>query len=205
MTNNARNNLTKVYYFLSRIYGITIKTYGTMYSLEDKRALIKGMQEKYRLGTLIETGTYKGDALEYLKNSFPKLISIELVDERFKAAVERFKNDPHIKLVHGDSGEKLAEVLSAIKTPCMFWLDGHYSGGNTIRAKKDTPIYEEMCAIFNNGIKNNIILIDDARLFLGRYDYPWLHDLKREVDKLSKNSYKMSVEKDIIVLMPKEH
>ena len=170
---------------------------------EVKRGLIANIQKKSNFNTFIETGTYLGDTLDFFKNSFINLISIELSGEYYTKAVDRFKDIKNIKIINGDSGEKLSEILKTINEPCLFWLDGHYSSGDTARGEKDTPIYKEIRSILQNNPKNHTILIDDARLFIGRNDYPWLPKLKKYVDKLSNNNYQMSINNDIIILTPK--
>jgi hypothetical protein len=199
-----KNKIKKIIYFIWQIYGIVIKDYKINCPAEIKREFIKEIQGKNKFKTFIETGTYLGDTLEFLKDSFYELISIELSDEYYVKAIERFKTSPNIKIVHGDSGERLPEILKTIKEPCIFWLDGHYSSGNTARGEIDTPIYKEISAILGSSIKNHTVLIDDARLFFGKNDYPWLPNLKRYIDRLSQNCYHMSITKDIIVLTPKK-
>ena len=66
--------------------------------------------------------------------------------------------------------------MKELKKPALFWLDGHYSGGETARGKKDTPILEELITIFG-AKEEHIILIDDARLFGSAKDYPSLKEL----------------------------
>ena len=85
----------------------------------------------------------------------------------------------HITILHGDSGEVLEQVLARINKPCLFWLDGHYSGGVTAKGSLETPIQKELTHIFNHPqAHNHIILIDDARLFTGQDDYPALQFLQ---------------------------
>jgi hypothetical protein len=64
-----------------------------------------------------------------------------------------------------------------IDQPALFYLDGHYSGGITARAAKDTPIYEELSHIFEHDPRH-VIVIDDARCFGRDPDYPSLHELR---------------------------
>ena len=84
----------------------------------------------------------------------------------------------------------------------LFWLDAHYSAGVTARGNKDTPIISELDAIFTN--MNNgsyILLIDDARSFTGKNDYPELAYLKNYVsDKVP--DAEIFVERDIIHIIP---
>ena len=78
----------------------------------------------------------------------------------------------HVEILHGDSGVVLPELLRRISEPALFWLDAHYSTGETVRGELDTPIEQELKAILNHSVRNHVILIDDARNFIGTNDYP---------------------------------
>ena len=199
-----RKIIRKIIYWYWNICGIHIDDYGINFEAGEKRKYIKNIARASNLSIFVETGTYLGDTLEFLKDSFNQLISIELSDFYYKKGLERFKNTQKINLYYGDSSEVLPTILNKIKVPCLFWLDGHYSSGNTAQGDKDTPIFSELESIFNHNIKDHIILIDDARLFTGRNDYPWLHILKKYIDKKTNNHYNISVIKDIVVLQPKK-
>jgi hypothetical protein len=79
--------------------------------------------------------------------------------------------------LQGDSGNVLNQVLAEISQPALFWLDGHYSEGITAKGEKECPIIEELSCIFKSKRLNHLILIDDARLFIGRNDYPTIQEL----------------------------
>ena len=84
--------------------------------------------------------------------------------------------------------------------PCLFWLDGHYSAGGTAKGSKETPILEELKSIFTTH-KKHVILIDDARCFIGENDYPAIEALKSFIKNIGPN-YKITLESDIIILIP---
>lgn len=149
---------------------------------------------------LVETGTYLGDMVEAQKNRFGKIYSIELSEKLHKKAVKRFKGNNNIILLQGDSGTKIAEVVAELKTPAIFWLDGHYSGGITAKADKDCPVPEELHAIFNSPV-DHIILIDDARLFDGTNDYPTIGQIQ-DIIQHYKKKYTIENKDDIIRLTP---
>lgn len=151
----------------------------------------------YGLDILVETGTYLGDMIWAQKDYFQQIYSIELSKELFVSVKNRFKSFNHIKLIQGDSGEKIAEVLSEIESPALFWLDGHYSGGITAKGEKLCPIYGELSHIFKSSMQH-LILIDDARCFIGDGDYPSLGELNAYT--VQNSNYQMNVENDIIVL-----
>lgn len=161
-----------------------------------KQMIITDYGKKYDCKYLVETGTFKGDMLEAQKNNFEKLYSIELSTEYWEKAKQRFKNDKHIHLLQGDSGKELPKLTPTLDKPTLFWLDGHYCGSSTALSEIECPIYAEIETIFKNN-KNHVMLIDDARLFIGKRDYPTIPELTAFVKKLNPN-YSVSVEDDII-------
>lgn len=143
-----------------------------------KEAVVKGYAKKFSIDTFVETGTYFGDMVYAMKDTFNKIYSVELDDNVYKKAKERFARFPHIQIIQGDSGRALPNILSLITEPALFWLDAHYSGGITARGDLDTPIMKELQHIFNNSIHDHVILIDDARHFRGQNGYPTLKELQ---------------------------
>jgi hypothetical protein len=128
--------------------------------------------------TLIETGTCFGFMVEAMRNHFKHIFSIELNHALFEHAVTKFRKYPHIVIYEGDSTTVLPRLLMAINpSRCLFWLDGHYSGGVTSKGQKDTPILDELEAIFQY-VERPVILIDDARYFTGNQDYPTLEKVR---------------------------
>ncbi len=146
-----------------------------------KRQVLKEYAQKFQLKVFLETGTYIGDTTEDCRKIFDKIFSIELDDVLFEKATKRFEAYSHISIVHGDSGQKIEEILSKINEPCLFWLDGHYSAGITAKGELNTPIINELDHIFHHQIDSHVILIDDARCFVGKDDYPSIEELRKYV------------------------
>ncbi|MEJ7676473.1 MAG: rRNA adenine N-6-methyltransferase family protein [Segetibacter sp.] len=177
-------------------------------SYEVKRSALNDYKEKYGLDVLVETGTFTGDTVEYFKNTFKKVVSIELAEDLAKRAQKRFKNDANVKIIKGDSGEALKELVEEINEPILFWLDGHYSSeffvGDeyiaTAKSALNTPVEEELKTILSSR-RDHVILIDDARLFNGTNDYPTINKVKKMVKKAG-NSYSVIVNNDIIHITP---
>ncbi|MDO8623956.1 MAG: hypothetical protein Q7R54_01245 [bacterium] len=162
-----------------------------------KQYAIAEYQKTYGCQILVETGTYRGDMVEAQKKRFKKIISIELGVDLFEKAQERFRNDANVVIVQGDSGRVLPEIVREIHEPAVFWLDGHYSGGITAKGNKESPIFEELDAIFSTKNSNHILLIDDARCFTGEGSYPTIGQLIEYIR--SKNeTYEVEVKHDII-------
>ncbi len=200
----------KSYLFFLKLKNI-IYTYITIPSYESKRSIILKLALKYRCSAyFIETGTYMGDTLEVLKSNFDKLISIELSSDLASRASKRFFNEPHISIIHGDSSSQLSEIISSIDKGILFWLDGHYSSEFwvndeyiiTAKGEKHTPILEELRQIAGHlHINKHVILVDDARLFNGKDDYPDLSFLKTFV-KVNFPAHLFSVKNDMIRILP---
>ena len=162
-----------------------------------KQITVQEYQQKYGYTTLVETGTYLGDMVAAQKIRFKKIISIELGVDLFEMAQKRFNNDKNVIIVQGDSGKMLPKILNEIYEPVIFWLDGHYSSGITAKGDKECPIYEELDAIFNLKKFNHIILIDDARCFIGSGDFPSVEKLTKYIKSKNEN-YKVELKNDII-------
>jgi len=131
---------------------------------EEKQALIIRYQKEYEFATLIETGTYKGNMIHATKNIFSDIYSIEMVDEFYNDALIRFKDDTNVHLLHGNSGDRISEILAGISNPVLFWLDAHDG--------KQSPVLKELQIIFSFWNKDHLILIDDMRNFNHRPGYP---------------------------------
>ncbi len=146
-----------------------------------KQKIVKQYAEMYHPNILIETGTFRGEMVDACAALFKQIYSIELSKELFREASKRFSHQKHISIIQGDSGKILPEILLKINEPCLFWLDGHYSGGVTAKGDKGTPVLQEVMCILNHPIDRHIILIDDARCFNAQNDYPTIKELKEMV------------------------
>ncbi len=157
--------------------------------------------KRFSINSFVETGTNLGDTLGYFARKGIWCTSIELSKDLYQAACTVFKARRNVRLVQGDSSQRLPELLEEIDKPVLFWLDGHYSSGLTASAKIHTPISAELKAILDHPIKQHVILIDDARYFDGANDYPHLDDLLRVIRE--DGSYGVEVSTDIIRLVPR--
>jgi hypothetical protein len=166
-----------------------------------KRVTLAEFGAAFHLDTFIETGTLFGGSLYALKHRFKTLYSIELSPELAEKTRHRFRSTPHIHILQGDSGTVLPELLEKVTTPCLFWLDGHYSGGITAQSDLDTPILKELQAILDHPCKEHVILIDDARMFNGTHDYPTI-DTLRQLFAAQRPNDDFSVANDAIRIHP---
>jgi hypothetical protein len=162
-----------------------------------KRMAVKQYANKFQIKTFVETGTYFGDMVDGVKRLFETIYSIELDKGLYKQAQSRFEGEKNIHLIRGDSSVELQKIITEIETPTLFWLDGHFSGGVTARGDKSTPILEELECILGHPIEGHVILIDDARCYTGRNDFPPVAEL-REMIQSKWPEYRVTVDDDII-------
>ena len=165
-----------------------------------KQNTIRDYQKQYNIHTLVETGTYLGEMVEALRATFTTIYSVELSEKLYRRAVRKFKKFSGIQLLQGDSSKVLAEIITRLSSPAVFWLDGHYSGGITALGDKECPVIEELQIIFSSP-HLHIILIDDARLFTGTNDYPTINELEQICNNLP-HKYRLTTLNDIIRLTP---
>lgn len=174
---------------------------------EIKVKTIKKYAELINAKTFIETGTFMGDTTNDMASHLNNVISIELDNDLYEKAVLRFKNKKNVQIIHGDSGIMLPKLLSEnqnLPMPFIFWLDGHYSAGNTAKGELETPIIKELESIklhIHTHKTYHSILIDDANCFTGENDYPTLETMKQYCSQ-NFPSYSFSIEHNIIVLAP---
>ena len=142
-----------------------------------KQMIVRTYARKYRLPILVETGTKFGDMLLGVEDEFERIYTIELGSELVRKARVRFAASPHIEIIHGDSGQELKALLERIDRPAIFWLDSHFGGAGTVRGEKETAIEAELTHILHAPDLGHVILVDDARYFGNKPDYPTLEEL----------------------------
>ena len=160
-------------YWAWRVLGIGI----TPHRVKQKAVL--GYATHFSISTLVESGTYLGEMVDAVKRYFRTIYSIELDEGLYQRAKRIFGQFHHIFLLQGDSAQVLPGVLDQIHEPCLFWLDAHCSGGITAKGDLETPIVQELRQILAHPLAaRHVILIDDARNFVGANDYPTLQQVK---------------------------
>lgn len=128
----------------------------------DFLVLLKDDFTKY--GSFIETGTYLGDTIFCMEPLFNRLYTVEVKLELYNVTKSKYRGNK-IEFLLGDSSKVFMDILPTIDTDSIFFLDGHYSSGNTGKGEKDCPLIEELTAINTLFKKAGIIIIDDCRLF----------------------------------------
>lgn len=110
--------------------------------------------------TLVETGTFLGASTALAAEMFERVITIEKDPALHAAAREGNRDLRNVEWVLGDSRDVLPRL--DLSTPTVFWLDGHWSGGDTAGEDDECPLLDELAVIG----PSHAILIDDACLFV---------------------------------------
>lgn len=149
--------------------------YGPMNDIAKQNALIKVF---LRDAPVIETGTYLGDT----SRTFAKLgyeVHTMEVSHKLSDAIFPMLEAMGVNCYFGDSGVLLPQIIKKSlengTNKANFWLDGHWSGGITSRAKDyQTPIVRELnsIAMFLPKFASVVIAIDDFRCFGNDPSYP---------------------------------
>jgi hypothetical protein len=158
---------------------------------------LKNLQDDYtKYNCFIETGTLSGETIFALEPYFDKLHTIEFSENWYNNTKNRYSGNK-INFILGDSSIVFESFLPKITDKCIFFLDGHWSGGDTGKSDKDCPLDEEITHINNLFQNDAIIIIDDFRLFgldksSGKLGEDWskinkenlLNILKSRIDKV---------------------
>lgn len=114
----------------------------------------------------VETGTYIGNGILSVYNDFREIYSIDIKKEFIDMVEYIFSESNKVFLYEGDSSLVLEKLSKIIQEPSIFYLDAHYSGGETafgIDGDNGCPVLREL-QILNSRTFNDIIVIDDMRL-----------------------------------------
>ncbi len=148
-----------------------------------KHEMLREYARRYGLRVLVESGTFRGDTVAAMREEFRTVHSIELAPKFHELARRRFAGVGNVVLHQGDSGKVLAGLVGKLDAPTLFWLDGHYSGGDTAQGESNCPVRQELAAIFGGMRQPFVVLIDDARCFRNpkAKDYPPVEEIEAMV------------------------
>jgi len=166
----------------------------------NKRLFILQIAKESKIPVFVETGTYLGDTINFLRNDFEEIYSIELDKYLAERAKKIFKKYKYVHIFQGDSTEKLPQILENIKKPVLFWLDAHYSGGITVKGQSEGPLLEELQTILRWWVNGSIILIDDANYFLKKENYRFYIDEINTLVKNIKSSLNLEIISDLDII-----
>jgi len=165
-----------------------------------KRLTLQHYARRHGLRTFVETGTFRGETIEFMLPEMDELHSVELSDDLHIAAIRQFEGQTKVHLHKGDSAALLTVILDGLTKLALIWLDAHYSAKVTAHGPEETPIMAELRAVFRRSQAPHVILIDDAREFEDKSAYPALEEVRKIANA---NGYSYECRFDLIRLTPK--
>ncbi|MEM7478871.1 MAG: hypothetical protein AAF483_28125, partial [Planctomycetota bacterium] len=94
-----------------------------------------------------------------------------LAKEIYETYHHELASIPGVHPHFGDSAKLLPEIVAGLDdAPALFWLDGHWSGGETAGEGQECPVVDELNCLKHR--QQDLILIDDARMFLSAPPLP---------------------------------
>jgi len=131
---------------------------------EVKHAVMR--RHSMKEATWIETGTHLGETAEILAGISNRVITLEPSSHYYALAIKRLSGFSNVEVINKSSEEYFGALIERQSGSLCLWLDGHYSGGETFRGARDTPLALELQAIKSNRkrFESLVVLIDDFRL-----------------------------------------
>lgn len=126
--------------------------------------LALALRAEYQIPNFVETGTYYGETAAWASQHFARVVTVEASPHYYQLAVQRRAALPSVDFRFGHSAPVLHELVPTLEGPALFWLDAHWSAGDTYGAGDECPLLEELAAIVQRDAPN-FILMDDARYF----------------------------------------
>jgi hypothetical protein len=143
-----------------------------------KRAHLLRLLKERRHTVFVESGTYLGDTVAFISKHADEVVSVELHDELWRRAAERFADVPNVEIQHGDALDLVPAIVAGLGAPPLIWLDGHYSGEGTAVGRENEPAAAILRSLGDVSPLGTTVVIDDLRLF-GTGHYARLDELVR--------------------------
>lgn len=146
-----------------------------------KQRTVREYGQRFGLRVLVEAGTYYGEMVAAMKNSFAEIYSVEYDHALAVRARGKFARSPHIHIVEGDSQKVIPEIVQSLRQPALFWLDAGYYGWAGLRGDRQR-LTTELDAILRGNRYQHVILMDDARGLNGENGAPTVAQLKQRIE-----------------------
>jgi hypothetical protein len=161
------------------------------------KKLTTELAKKYSIKQFVETGTQYGITSIWAAAHFDHVITIEASEVLFKEVNPKLSKYSNIEHVFGDSSTVLKK--QKVGFPALFWLDAHYSGGNTFSG--ENPLMKEIDFINTLG-PNVFIFIDDARFVTSKWRGEQFCLLNELIGKLKIYNRYIAIFEDVIIAVP---
>jgi len=159
------------------------------------------MAKMAKAETFVETGTYEGRTAKWAAIEFRNVFTIELSEQLYNLYKDELLAKGNITPRLGNSKEILPDLFKIIDGNIIFWLDAHYSYDNiTAGADDPCPLRDELKIILKRR-NDDIIIIDDARLFTGGV-FPSIVEIYKIANETAEIKRHLQVCNDHIYIVP---
>jgi len=173
------------------------------------RGLVTELHRVEPFAAFVETGTLNGGTARWASEIFPAVHTIEKFRKNFEESKEFVRDRSNVTCHLGDSAEILPGILEKFaRQPLLLWLDAHFCGSSSAGAEQQCPLAHELAALRQR--PGDVILIDDARLFLSSPpppndpgQWPGLQEIWEELRGWPGRRYVQVID-DIIFCVPEE-
>ena len=137
-------------------------------SWTDKKSVevIKFLRDKYKIDTLVETGTFKGINARLHSNNFISVLTCEKNYEYYEEAIKNLKDCKNVICVNESSPDFLHHLSIG---PRMFYLDAHFYDPEIPPGEDKFVVLKELDNMIK--FKQSIIIIHDFDNGLGHITY----------------------------------
>jgi hypothetical protein len=158
----------------------------------------------------VETGTFHGSTARWASNHFEIVHTVERSESLYNLHSNELAQIKGVTPHLGDSRDILPQIVRDIYGQrAVYWLDGHWSGGETAGEYDESPLLDELGCLSSR--TEDIILIDDARLFLcapplphNPSQWPTISDILNVLPAAAKKPFVQIVD-DVIFIVPNEN
>ncbi len=138
--------------------------------------ICKNSNSNFNIDNMIfyESGTYYGSTTLEMQPHFEYVITTEVSNNIFNNTHKHLSKFNNILHYNSPSEKLLPDIISKfINKQFIFFLDGHYSSGDTDFSNVHVPLLDELKHINQYYINDGIIIIDDYNLFETNNNEDW--------------------------------
>lgn len=171
--------------------------------------LLEALRRQLPLRAFFETGTFEARTTTAVAPLFDHVWTVELSPVLYEWAKQKLEPFKHVEVIHESSPDALrARSRQLSSGSILYWLDAHWCGGPSAGAANECPLLDELAAIGNLN-DMSVVLIDDARYFLGpappphnAAHWPGLLELEAALRRIS-TEHGLWVINDVMIYAPR--
>jgi hypothetical protein len=121
-----------------------------------------------------ESGTYYGTTTLEMQPHFKQIFTIEVSVHIFENTHKYLTQYSNITHINGATEDIIKDIIvNNNQSEFIFFLDGHYSSGDTESSNIHVPLLEELKQINTYYKKKGLIIVDDYNLFKTNGNEDW--------------------------------